>query len=76
MRVTKRRAQTQPRTFSGALLMQARIEAGLRREELAVNAGISHGAVVSYEARGTVPTANILARLAAALRMPIDDLFT
>lgn len=76
MRVTTRRAKAQPRTFSGELLAQARIEAGLRREDLAVNARVSYASVVSYESRGTQPTANILARLAAALGMPIDDLFT
>lgn len=63
------------REFSGALLRQARENANMRREDLAYHAQVSVASLVSYEGRGTNPSANNLARLADALGMPIDDLF-
>lgn len=71
------RTATSPRRrrFSGARLNQARVHAGMRKEELAYRSDCSHAALHSYELGRTVPGANVLARMADALAISIDDLF-
>jgi transcriptional regulator with XRE-family HTH domain len=77
VRVTRRKPATRlPRRFSGENLRQARVDAGLRKEDLASRAECSYPSVHSYEVGKSAPSANILARLADVLGISIDSLFT
>ena len=61
--------------FSGAHLRAIRIRQHLRREQVAVAAGVSATALARYELDDAVPNVNAAARLADALDVTIGDLF-
>lgn len=64
-----------PRRFSADLLRQARKHRQLSREQLAVGAAVGMSSLVRYEQGNRRPGADVLARLADHLAIPIDDLF-
>jgi transcriptional regulator with XRE-family HTH domain len=61
--------------FSGAHIRAIRIRQHLRREQVAVAAGVSATALARYELNDAVPNVNAAARLADALGVTIGDLF-
>jgi transcriptional regulator with XRE-family HTH domain len=52
-------------------IRQARVDADLTREELAVALGVSLSTVVRYETGRTEPTYSKLARVARATKQPV-----
>ncbi|MEE2061826.1 helix-turn-helix transcriptional regulator [Rhodococcus artemisiae] len=62
------------RGFSADRLADLRIEAGLTRGELARLAGVSLGAVQSWETGRAMPQVDSLAKVAAVLDVPINRL--
>lgn len=63
------------RQFSGSKLTELRTAAGITRERLAVDTGLSFAAVQQYEIGRSTPRTTNLARLAGRLGCRIDDLF-
>lgn len=61
------------RCFSGQLLREARIAAGLRPEHLALSVNRSTHSIHEYELGRVQPPVNVLARLALLLDARIDD---
>ncbi len=55
-------------------LRVARLAAGLRQQELAAAVGIADSTLCIYE-RGREPQVRVALRLAAALGVPVEDLF-
>jgi transcriptional regulator with XRE-family HTH domain len=64
-----------PRCFSGQLLREKRVAAGLKPERLALIVGRSVYAIHEYERGRNLPSVPVLAAMAAALNVAIDDLF-
>lgn len=62
--------------LDGTLVEQARTERGLSREKLARLADCSTSTIVRIERDGADPGANIVARVALALGVSLDDVFT
>jgi transcriptional regulator with XRE-family HTH domain len=61
--------------FSGTKLTALRVERGHRREYLAVAADRSLNAIIAYEHGLHTPAADVVARLADALDVPMDSFF-
>ena len=67
-------AQKQPASAFGARLIALRKAAGLTQVQLAAALGISQPTLSYHEAEAGPPSADLLIRLAAALRVPVADL--
>ena len=63
-------------TFSGAALRAARNRAHLTASQLAQRADSTEGSIYRYEYGDMTPRADVLARLAEALDVPLTDLFS
>lgn len=61
--------------FSGRRLAEARREAGLKRENLAVLTGRSFDSIRSYERGRITPPASVVARMASVLGCDPGQLF-
>jgi transcriptional regulator with XRE-family HTH domain len=61
--------------FSGALLRQKRVGAGLRPEQLAFAVGRSVFSVHQYERGAATPSVAVLASFAEVFACPVDDFF-
>jgi transcriptional regulator with XRE-family HTH domain len=62
-------------SFSGQRLRDARKNAGLSREKVAVAAGVSVSSVERWEQGGSQPLVEAAVRVAAVLEVTINDLF-
>jgi DNA-binding XRE family transcriptional regulator len=63
------------RTFSGAHLRAARLNAGLKPEQLALRVDRSVWSIHVYERGAAAPSAAVLGALADSLGCRIDDLY-
>jgi transcriptional regulator with XRE-family HTH domain len=61
--------------FSGIALRSLRRQAGLNRDVLAFAVGRTTGTIANYEQGRTVPSAEIVARLADYLGCHVEDFF-
>lgn len=61
--------------FSARRVIALRDEKGMTREQLAVVAGIPYGTLTTIERATNEPKVNAVARIAAALEVPIGELF-
>ena len=62
------------RRVSGKKIKEAREAAGKGVVELAELVGVTYSAISHYESGAKTPGANILATIASALNVPMDDL--
>lgn len=63
------------RKFSGPLLQEKRIAAGLKPEAVALHVGRSFWSIAEYERGRVLPSVPILAALSEILGCSIDSLF-
>lgn len=61
--------------FSGRALKAARLAAGLKPEQLAIEIGRSAASVLQYERDDNLPTVGTVCAIAAALNVSVADLF-
>lgn len=61
-------------TSLGSRIRQARVDAGLGREDVAVALGVSMATVVRWEKNRSAPTLNTLGLIAALLETTASDL--
>lgn len=53
-----------------------RKQKGISRRELAIASGVTENSIYRYERNKRVPNANVVAKIASAMGVKIDDLFT
>jgi transcriptional regulator with XRE-family HTH domain len=61
--------------FSPLRIRAARARAGLPRDRVAVEAGVSYATLTAWERGTAVPDSNKLARVCAVLGVGLDDVF-